>query len=198
MAELTAEQRRERQRVYRRASEKRCRSRKKSEGQCVTCGKKKDNSAFLCPECSKKASFRTANHQRNKIEQGLCRNCTKRRSTEDMPRTDGQMCLECRVKAVVRARVGTGLVKSHFRELLQMLYDQNFRCFYTGDPIMPGEYDELRSASIDHIVPMARGGSNDLSNLCWVSWMVNRMKTNMTHEEFVSRCAVIAGRFTSE
>lgn len=39
--------------------------------------------------------------------------------------------------------------------------------------------------SIDHIVPISRGGSNDLDNLIWVDLSCNLIKGNLTKEEFM-------------
>lgn len=41
---------------------------------------------------------------------------------------------------------------------------------------------------------LLRGGTNDRENLQWVLHQVNRMKTDMTHEEFVHLCWWIGGR----
>ena len=38
--------------------------------------------------------------------------------------------------------------------------------------------------SIDHIIPISRGGSSDLSNLCAMTWFENRTKVNMTDTEW--------------
>jgi len=49
--------------------------------------------------------------------------------------------------------------------------------------------DEL---SIDHIVPLSRGGSNDLTNLRPTHQICNRMKNNNTDEEFYNSVSDIA------
>ncbi len=45
-------------------------------------------------------------------------------------------------------------------------------------------YDKYKKPSIDHIVPKAKGGTNDLSNLQFLSWFENRCKNDMTQDEW--------------
>jgi len=45
-----------------------------------------------------------------------------------------------------------------------------------------------RSAHLDHILPVSRGGSNEICNLQWLDPMVNQAKSNMTDVEFLNLC----------
>lgn len=56
----------------------------------------------------------------------------------------------------------------------------------TGILLVPG-----RNASIDHKVPRAKGGSDDIGNLQWVDLKVNLMKRDMDVPEFLSTCASV-------
>lgn len=63
---------------------------------------------------------------------------------------------------------------------------QGGRCAYTGELLIPGV-----NASLDHKIPSTRGGTNDLENLQWVTYQVNRMKTDMLEEEFFRLCRMV-------
>lgn len=45
-------------------------------------------------------------------------------------------------------------------------------------------YESYKKPSIDHITPKAKGGTNDLDNLQFLSWFENRCKNDMTQEEW--------------
>jgi 5-methylcytosine-specific restriction endonuclease McrA len=53
-------------------------------------------------------------------------------------------------------------------------------CPYTGRHLILG-----KDASLDHIVPSSKGGTNDLENLQWVFHKANEMKWNYSEEEFL-------------
>lgn len=64
-------------------------------------------------------------------------------------------------------------------------YNQRGRCAYTGKRLD-------RSAEVDHKVPVSKGGTNDASNLHWVTAEANFVKRAMTHDEFIGICSDIA------
>jgi 5-methylcytosine-specific restriction endonuclease McrA len=64
-------------------------------------------------------------------------------------------------------------------------YNQRGRCAYTGRLLD-------RNAQVDHKTPTSRGGSNDASNLHWVTADANWVKGTMTHSEFIAICTDIA------
>lgn len=71
--------------------------------------------------------------------------------------------------------------------LLQELFErQGGRCAFTGVVLVPGE-----NASIDHIIPVSRGGDDSIENLHWVTKEANRVKADLTAAEFVELCRVV-------
>lgn len=58
-------------------------------------------------------------------------------------------------------------------------YKQRGRCAYTGQKLG-------RDAQVDHKTPTSRGGTNNPSNLHWVTPAANSCKGSMTHEEFIA------------
>lgn len=67
-------------------------------------------------------------------------------------------------------------------ELRHLLEEQNYRCAYSGRSLTP------ESATVDHRVPLSRGGSNTIGNIAIVQGMVNLAKSSMTVEEFYEVC----------
>jgi 5-methylcytosine-specific restriction endonuclease McrA len=68
--------------------------------------------------------------------------------------------------------------------ILERLWDeQGGRCALSGLPLVIGEY-----ASVDHKIPLSKGGTHDASNLRWLAFEVNMAKNNMSDEEFVAMC----------
>ena len=70
--------------------------------------------------------------------------------------------------------------------LYQKLEKQRFLCAMTGWNLTP------ETATIDHIVPLADGGTDEIENLMWVAWDVNRSKGTMSRERFVEVCQAVA------
>lgn len=74
--------------------------------------------------------------------------------------------------------------------ILKLWEHQNGLCFYSDEKLVPGQ-----NASLDHQLPRSQGGTNEISNLKWVCRRINLMKTDMTHDEFVSMCTYVANKF---
>lgn len=78
---------------------------------------------------------------------------------------------------------------SDWRLLEQLLESQQRRCVYTGELLIPGI-----NASLDHRIPVAQNGTDEIGNLQWVTKRVNAMKSDCSHEEFIKLCRTIAAR----
>jgi 5-methylcytosine-specific restriction endonuclease McrA len=72
--------------------------------------------------------------------------------------------------------------------IMGMIETQGFRCALSGRQLTP------ETASLDHIVPLSRGGTHDRSNLWVVDQHVNTAKGTLTVDEFVAMCRDVARR----
>ena len=72
------------------------------------------------------------------------------------------------------------------RRMIEKIKQQGFRCFFTGIEL------QREDASVDHVVPLARGGKHEEANLELVHSAINRMKGTMTGDEFVAWCVKVA------
>ena len=91
-------------------------------------------------------------------------------------------CLKHWFMKIAYLRMG----RTHLWEELKALADaQGYRCAYTGEVLVPGA-----NMSLDHKLPVSRylESKSDIDNVHWVTYAVNRMKSDLTHEEFLRLC----------
>lgn len=70
------------------------------------------------------------------------------------------------------------------KQLALLWRQQRGRCGLTGRKLD-------RSAVIDHILPISRGGSHGLENLRWTTDEANHAKRDLTDEEFFALCHTV-------
>lgn len=142
-----------------------------SQGLCPDCGQSMDNEGkSLCKVCTKRNRDKWKSTSKELINQGLCPYCRQ----SALP--NHKRCYNCLLKSLAS---GAG-VRKQPEELKQKLEDQDYRCIWTGFPIDLG-----KRASVDHKVPRARNGQDELDNLNWVFDIVNGMKNVLTEDEFI-------------
>lgn len=71
-------------------------------------------------------------------------------------------------------------------QLVKLIEDQEYRCKLSGIELTPN------TASLDHVIPVSKGGEHVVSNVVWVHSEINRMKGQLPVEEFVSLCSKVA------
>lgn len=154
---------------YKKISEER-----KAFGLCIGCGKEKIDGHY-CQICrDKKSKSRKKKYIKDKIS-GLCvMECTC------TPMIGKNLCLKHFLQNTSQNTFGS---TKHWKELEELLKNQNFRCALTSDSI---NFDS--DIELDHIFPKSIGGENIISNLRWVTKNANRMKHNMTDDELVEMC----------
>jgi len=59
------------------------------------------------------------------------------------------------------------------------------KCYLSGEPI---DLYETKSYNIDHITPASKGGKNTIENAGLISSSINKMKSDITVEEFLEKC----------
>jgi len=70
-------------------------------------------------------------------------------------------------------------------EIMKLLERQQFRCALSGRELTPA------TASLDHIVPLAKGGSHTIDNLWVVDQQINIAKGTLPLDEFLRVCAEV-------
>jgi 5-methylcytosine-specific restriction endonuclease McrA len=71
-------------------------------------------------------------------------------------------------------------------DLRILLERQCYRCALTGRQLTPD------TASVDHVIPLSRGGSHSIDNLQIVHSIVNKAKGSLTQDEFIALCRDVA------
>ncbi len=74
-----------------------------------------------------------------------------------------------------------------FDEFLNKIGDAP-KCYLSGELI---NLNETKTYSIDHIIPSSKGGKNTLDNAGLISSTINKMKSDITIEEFLEKCIQI-------
>ena len=70
-------------------------------------------------------------------------------------------------------------------ELEKWLTKDSYICYYSGIDL------KLDEVTVDHKIPLNRGGTNELDNLCICSNHMNTAKGTMTSEEFIELLLLI-------
>jgi len=78
-------------------------------------------------------------------------------------------------------RTKDGDVETIRTAIFWIWHKQRGRCAMTGKRLD-------RSAELDHIIPISKGGKNHPSNLQWLAPEVNQCKNDMTVDEFIAVC----------
>lgn len=110
-----------------------------------------------------------------RIKQGKCR----RSSTCKAPLAgETRYCLNHWLALLKNNNHGK-LKENKELSLLDIWTEQKGRCKITGIKLIPGN-----TASLDHIVPISKGGTNKRENLQFIHIALNCMKQDKTEEEF--------------
>ena len=67
----------------------------------------------------------------------------------------------------------------------EMIESQEYKCALTGWELTPDNF------SLDHILPVASGGTDDIGNLQAVRSDANAAKGQMTNDDFIAMCRAV-------
>lgn len=69
--------------------------------------------------------------------------------------------------------------------LRALLERQGYRCALTGEAMTPED------CSLDHKIPLSRGGPHSIDNVQFITNSVNKLKAEMTDAEFIAVCEAV-------
>jgi 5-methylcytosine-specific restriction endonuclease McrA len=84
----------------------------------------------------------------------------------------------------VKAMKLKGLDKATTKQIASLWKKQKGLCALTGVKLN-------KTSQLDHILPKARGGSDCIENLQWLSQEANLAKRDLTDDEFINLCASV-------
>lgn len=145
----------------------------KDAGLCYDCGTPVATGHIKCQKCldqtNKRGNLRRAKRQ----DAGLCIECGNHPA-----KNKSGSCEICTLKKAAKHHFGS--VK-HYKELMKLFLKQKGICVYTGIPLKLGE-----NASLDHRIPRAKGGKDEIQNLQWIHKAVNTIKGDLDEAEFLA------------
>lgn len=147
-------------------------------GLCSSCGEPREANRVKLTRCGKCAQ-KSKDRCRERRASGLCVGCGAEIDSASPTR-----CRRCWLSGVAASTFGS---VRYVGVLAQLWDEQRGRCALTHVILTPG-----RGASVDHIVPLCKGGTHDKSNLRWVQWMVNKAKNKYSDAEFILMCRQVA------
>lgn len=150
----------------------------KKTGTCSLCHKHPAIRSHFCEKCKQKSTESTKRIRQERIDAGMCVYCGGHQCTNST-----RYCYDCLFKQTSMSTFGT----TAEAENLKKLYETSERkCAYTGFSIEIGV-----NANVDHIIPLSKGGANDMSNIQWVHEVANQMKWSYSEDQFLEFVAAI-------
>jgi hypothetical protein len=86
------------------------------------------------------------------------------------------------IRMLIRGKGAIEQAKLNRSYLVALIEEQGYRCKLSGIELTPD------TASLDHIIPVSKGGEHCVGNVAWVHEEINRMKGQLSVEEFIALC----------
>jgi hypothetical protein len=139
---------------------------------CISCGKNPLHSSKHCKDCLDRFTANRKVKKETFLAKNLCSRCGKQEIVKGNTR-----CTVCILKHMAWNHMKDG---SKWIDLKNIFEKQNGMCPYTGRQIQIGV-----DAELDHIVPVAKGGTSEFENYQWVYNKINMMKLDQMHKDFL-------------
>lgn len=153
-------------------------ARRRARGVCISCGVNELDTADLCVECMERRTAR----RNARVATGVC---AARAQCNAPPVAGLTVCENHWFATLGKGKNRSGLGNSDAVTMLRKIWDaQGGTCALTGRKLVIGQ-----NASLDHIVPVTRGGTSDASNLRFVVRSVNVLKLDLLDDELLELCA---------
>lgn len=86
-------------------------------------------------------------------------------------------------RSISKSRVSQTFTTEKYKNFIKKFYyDEKFNQYYQK---WIETNDNWIKPSLDHIVPLSKGGSNEIENYQYLTWFANRAKVNMTNQEWI-------------
>ena len=150
---------------------------------CKFCDNVSLAGGVVCGTCmqnrrNKQARTQASNSRNEKTTKGLCFMCGND-AVKSQRRKKVPLCEKCYLKRTATTHFGN---KERWMEL-HSLYEQQSVCPYTGIKLKLGV-----DTSLDHKIPISKGGTNLIDNLQWVfddgDIDINMVKCDLTDSQF--------------
>ncbi len=149
----------------------------KEKGLCIECKNTVTNGRSRCDICQKRRS------ENKKIKYNLWKGDNKCCECGKAVLGNKNYCEKHYLMKISHSRLGTS---KYWKDLKLLMEQQQYKCALTGDNISFEQDIEL-----DHILPIYRGGRNELKNIQWTTRKVNCFKRANTQDELKILCEKI-------
>jgi ribosomal protein L37E len=161
--------------LHNRSQSKKITTTRINNGLCALCGNEREpNFKRLCSNCFNKAKESQRQEYVERQVNGICVYCGKSQSLQEV-----NSCEDCFFKNLSANHFGS---RKRYQELIDLFYSQQSLCAVTKMALILGN-----TASLDHIIPLSKGGTHDIDNLRFVHVWINVMKMNDLDEVFIPK-----------